>query len=391
MRALRSPSPGNLILLFLFARLVMILSLPLDGLLGYGDLRHFFDLASLGMPFFDFWVEFPPLFPFASRLLFRLAGGRLHIYTYLLTLLLSLAQAGSLGVFVHLAHRFYPPSQAHARSLTYLVLLLAIPYGWWYFDPLAVLCMLLGLHWLFASKDLHAGLALGVGALVKWFPALALAAVWRARPSRRALTVTGLALGLVALVLGGLLVAAPDFTWASLRSQTSKGSWETVWALVDGNLRTGNFGPTTERFDPAAALRPLGNPPRLPPWLTLLPFALLGLWIYRRTRRLEGYRVVAFTGLTWVIYLLWSPGWSPQWVLYLLPLILLGLPARMATLMAFTLVLVNLLEWPLLLSRGYFASLWLTVPLRTLLLGLLAAAFWPQVREMPHTSPEATP
>ena len=62
-------------------------------------------------------------------------------------------------------------------------------------------------------------------------------------------------------------------------------------------------------------------------------------------------------------------------MLYLLPLILLALPRRFAALMAFTLILINLLEWPLLLSRGLFWSLWVIVPLRTALIGLLALAF----------------
>ena len=32
---------------------------------------------------------------------------------------------------------------------------------------------------------------------------------------------------------------------------------------------------------------------------------------------------IAFLGVTWCLFLIWSPGYSPQWVLYLLPLILL--------------------------------------------------------------------
>jgi hypothetical protein len=78
--------------------------------------------------------------------------------------------------------------------------------------------------------------------------------------------------------------------------------------------------------------------------------------------------------------LLWSPGWSPQWVLYLLPIILLVLPEREALLLSLALVLINLLEWPLLLSRGYNWGLWLTIPGRALLLALLAVECWRVVR-----------
>jgi hypothetical protein len=170
-------------------------------------------------------------------------------------------------------------------------------------------------------------------------------------------------------------------TEASILSQTSKGSWETVWALIDGNFHTGNFGPLAERYDPSNAILSRGSPSRISPWLSMVFFAALGGWLFFKAKPEGDERVIdrsaiAFLGLTWCIFLLWSPGYSPQWVLYLLPLVLLALPFRKSVLMAITLVLVSLLEWPLILSRGYFEGLWLVVPLRSLLFILLAIEFW---------------
>jgi hypothetical protein len=181
------------------------------------------------------------------------------------------------------------------------------------------------------------------------------------------------------LVYTGLYVASPSLTLASISSQGSKGSWETVWALLDGNFQTGNFGSEAERFDATAARLPRGEPARLPPWLTLIPFAVLGAWLWWKARLQDDRAVVAFLGLTWCIFLIWSPGWSPQWVLYLLPLILLALPEREGLLLALALVMINLLEWPVMLSRGYNWGLWLTIPVRTLLIVLLAVEFWKSV------------
>ena len=45
-------------------------------------------------------------------------------------------------------------------------------------------------------------------------------------------------------------------------------------------------------------------------------------------------------------------------------------------LFAALLILINLLEWPLLLSRGMFWGLYLTVPLRTALIALLGYDYW---------------
>jgi hypothetical protein len=115
------------------------------------------------------------------------------------------------------------------------------------------------------------------------------------------------------------------------------------------------------------------------PWLTLAPFVIFGLWTFLRTRINNPRSAVSLLGVTWAVFLLWSPGWSPQWVLYLIPLILLTLDEREGFLMTLTLVLANLLEWPILLSRGLFKGLWITVPVRELLLIFLVYLWYRQL------------
>ena len=52
---LRRPAGDQLRMvgLFLAARAFLLISLPLEGLRGYGDFQHFFNLAKLGWPFLD--------------------------------------------------------------------------------------------------------------------------------------------------------------------------------------------------------------------------------------------------------------------------------------------------------------------------------------------------
>jgi hypothetical protein len=362
-------------------RLILFMAMPLEGLQGYGDLKHFFNLTQLGVPFFDFWVEFPPLFPFLSWALASFAGGQEHVYSGLLVMVLSLAQMGSLGLFIRFAGRLYSEEDGFRKGWVYFAVLVGLSYGWWYFDPLAVFFMLVGLGWVLEGRDVPAGLAIATGTLTKLFPILILPIIWRYRSRLSALKITVLSLGVTALVFGILYAASPEMTSASLRSQVNKGSWETVWALVDGNFHTGNFGPESQRYDPKAVVLAQGFSAKIPPWVTLIIFGALGAWFFRKWKSENEGQAVAFLGLTWVVFLLWSPGYSPQWTLYLLPLILLALPEQEAFLMAVTLVFLNLLEWPVLLSRGYFAGLWLTVPLRTILLILLMIAFWRVIKE----------
>ncbi len=362
------------ILVFLISRFAFLAATTVEGLRGYGDFPNFFNIAQMGVPYFDFWSEFPPIFPVISRVIGWVAAGKEHIYFYLLYFILTVAQAVSLMILLGLAGRIYGDDAGLRRGWLYAGLLLGLAYSWWYFDPLAVMLLLLGLVWVMDGKVISAGVAIGVGILVKLFPGLLLVVAWRSLSLRKALIVTVIAGGIVLLVYGPLMIASPQMTTASLLSQGSKGSWETVWALIDGNFQTGNFGPLIERFDPAAASTPRGNPARIPSWLTLVVFAGLGMWIFLRTRPTNDHQKIAFLGTTWGLFLLWSPGYSPQWVLYLLPIILLLFPEREALLFGCAFIIVNLLEWPVLLSRGCSWGLWLTIPLRTILLILFTFA-----------------
>jgi len=55
----------------------------------------------------------------------------------------------------------------------------------------------------------------------------------------------------------------------------------------------------------------------------------------------------------------------------LIPFLLMTLPMRRSLLYILVLTFINLAEWPLLLSRGMNQYLYLTVPLRTVLLAVL--------------------
>lgn len=100
--------PWILVPLLVLGRLLIYLAMPLDGLHGYGDFLHFYQLASLpGWPYFNYWSEFPPVFPFLSAVLFRLSGGQEHVYDYLLIFILLLADAGSLYFFIKINDRTY--------------------------------------------------------------------------------------------------------------------------------------------------------------------------------------------------------------------------------------------------------------------------------------------
>ena len=364
---------------FFVARLLLVVSIPIEGLKSYGDFWFYFSLADLGVPFLELWVEYPPFFPFLSRIVYLAVGGREHSYIYFLVILFSLVQSINIFLFVKIAHKIYDRVESLTRIIIYSFLLVAVFYGWAYFDSLGVFCMLFGLLLTLNKKDISSGLVLGVGGVVKWFPLLLLPTSWLWLGWRKAIKVIIPALLVLLVSWGYLFMVSPDFTEASIMSQGAKGSWETVWAILDGNMETGNFGLSADRQIAETALQPTGRPSRISPWLTLILFCGVGLALFLGSRVDSEKAAIGFFGVTFVLFLLWSPGYSPQWVLYLLPLVMLAFEKRRSVLLAIVLLFVNLLEWPILLSRGLFQYLDEIILLRTGILILMAVLFGQKV------------
>jgi hypothetical protein len=360
--------------------------MTLEGLRGYGDFLNYFNIAALpGWPFMNFWVEYPPVLPFFSALMFRLASGQEHVYDYLLAFMLLAADSMSVWLVARLALRLYPPVEGQLRVVVYMATLLCVAYGWGYYEPLVVMLMLLGIGAVMEGRTARGAVAVGIGIATKFFPAAALLAGWKRLPTRRLVLLAGLSLLPLIISCAVLWQTSPAYTEASLRSQISKGSWQTVWALIDGNFGTGNFGAVQERVDPQQALQMRRNPPVISPLASLVVFGGLGLVAAYRVKPPRGSETLtvrqslSLVGLAWGLFLLWSPGWSPQWILYIIPLILLALPLREGALLVVVMTLLTLLEWPVLLSRGFFWGLWLTIPLRTLLLAVMTASFYTEM------------
>jgi len=360
---------------FLAGRMILLLSLPIEGLKSYGDYWNFFNLAAAGWPYFDIWVEFPPIFPFLSRVIYLAVGGKEHAYIYVLAMFFSIVQAVNVYLFIRIAQKSLIASEWIQRAIVYSLLLVGLFYGWSYFDSLGVFFLLLSLYLSLRGNRLSPGYAMGVGGLVKWFPVFVFPAYVKWRGVKNSIKI-GLILIATTVIAWGLLYAvSPEFVKASLVSQSAKGSWETVWAILDNNLGTGNFNINSNRFDALTATLPAGNPSRISPFLTLPVFLLLGLFVMLKAKIGTEKKFIAFSGFTMILFLLWSPGYSPQWMLYLLPLVLLSFDQNRGNLVGLVLVLLNLLEWPIILSRGLFDYLSWTILLRTVFFGFLAVLF----------------
>lgn len=378
-----SPADFLLILsLFFSSRLMMLLAFPPENLIFYGDYQHYFNVAQLTQegwyPFIHYWYEFPPIFPYLNIGAYLLAGQQLKNYIVILAFILLLVECGTLYLLYRLVAQLRGPAQGIQVAWIYTSLFIPVFFWLGNFDALTTFFILLALYGLFRHKGWWVALGIGLGMMVKFVPVLLLATVWRAWGLRAMLLYGAAVAGITLLILGPFLWLSPTFTLASLQAQAGKSSYQTVWALIDGNRTTGNFGPLRDHLDPAKATQPINNPARLPTWLTLIPFGLVGLFIFSRPQTLHDAHAdaVTFTALTFIIFILWSQGWSPQWQTFLIPLLLLALPVQRAVLFIVVLGFINFLEWPVILSRGLTALLPLSIGIRTLIFILLAVELY---------------
>jgi hypothetical protein len=397
-----------LLLLFLFSSFRLLAQLffrPGGYLRDYSDLHHYLGFSSTSdigyYPFVDYWLEWPPLpswlFVLLYRLSLRLPPWEDHRLWFgaLLEPIPLLFEIGNFVLIYLLAIELHPlptpPLSLAGRGAggeggawerpflvasLYAALFVPVYALAGFFDAIPLFFMLLGVWLLLRGRGGAAGAAFGFGFAVKLTPVVLLAAGLRSLSRWRDRARHLLAAAFVILAtLAPFLALRPEFLWAGLRGVLGRSSWETVWALLEGYYGFGRVG--GDRLNPAETDFTI-HPATLP-WLPItLAFVALGVWIYtRRADYAKPRSVVALSALTIVLLLLYSKGYSPQFLVYLLPFCLLLLPPGRAVLYALLLTFLNFLEQPI-----YFALFadehWLlagVIVARTLLFVALAGEF----------------
>jgi hypothetical protein len=331
--------------------------------------------ASQGFyPSVHYWMEYQPIFPWIPVGIYRLSlllpnwGEPGFWFNVLLGTFFLLAETANLVLLYLIAKRLH--GQEIAIRIAWIYSLLFLPLlvmlGW--FDVFALTFLLLALYLVLADRPLTSGAIAGLGFLAKLLPIIAVPVAFWCEPTwkRRALLVAVTLLTIAAVALPFYLLNPELFT-LSWTVNLKRSSWETVWALLEGFTSYGLAG-GGNRFDPAEA-GALQHPSTLPWGLISAGFALvyLYLWItarnkFRGTRdkgqgagdvfvpcplSLSSFRAVAFTGLTLNLVTLYLKGYSPQFIVWLLPFILLLLPNLRGLIYALLLSAVNLVESPL--------------------------------------------
>jgi len=240
-------------------------------------------------------------------------------------------------------------------------------------EPLPALLALVAVACLVRRRPALAGLAIGAGATLKLFPLLLLPAAivfvesWRAR--------LRLTLACAAVVLAVFIppaVANLEVFLSPIRWQSGRPAWESWYAFINwaigaphefrapyfADISVGDgfgwvFWGITPRISVLVSPVPAA-PPRLENLVSFAGAALVVLACFAARRRavpaLYRWGLFSLAG-----FLFWSPGWSPQYELYLVPFVLLAVrPPGTGLVAALLLEGLTLLEYPVLLPWAYF-------------------------------------
>jgi hypothetical protein len=374
--------------------------------------REFAQLTRQGyFPYVNLWTTYPPLFPFlmiglwwVSSLLPPWEFPNLW-FSLLLGGTFLLFEAGNLILVYAIARRLGDQRRALRTAWFYAILFTPVYTLTGWFESYPIFFFLLSLYLLLRRRFLWSAAATGVGFMIKLIPVILLpvgARIVNAKyqiPNtkghgarrkwciavrfrslsfdicRLILYFGTFALTVVAIGLP-LYLLSPRLVWGPFVISDVRETWETVWALLEGKFGYGII-PLDMRnlaWDPAS------GPGSSLPWLWItVAFGLVYLFAYTRPFDWKSARdVVAFTGFTVILFLLYSKGYSPQWLGWALVFVALLLPNLRGAFYAIVLGALNLVE-----ANVFFTIVpdehWLlvaTVGLRTLIFLLLAVEFF---------------
>jgi uncharacterized membrane protein len=350
------------------------------------------------VPYRDFGVEYPPggLPVFAAP---AVGHDGFSLYNREFQILMALCGAGALLAMTLTLRSLAASARRTAAALAFaalapLVLGSVILYR---YDLWPAVLAVAGLAAVLAGRERLGFASLGLGIAAKVFPAVllppALAYVWRTRGRREALLCLGACAAVAAAVVVPFLALAPDGLWDSVVQQVTRPLQ--IESLGSGVLlaahQVGGLAITMESSRGSQNLA--GS---LPDALgtassVLLALVLFGIWAAAARGAATPERLVRFSAASVVAFVALGKVLSPQFLIWLIPLVPLVRGRRgfaASALLGLALLLTQLWfpirYWDLALGFEAFPS-WLVLARDLVLFVLLAVLL------VPATEPERAP
>ena len=345
------------------------------------------------VPYRDFGVEYPPgaLPVFAAP---AIGHDGFRLYNREFQILMALCGIAALSAMTLALRSLAASAERTAGALAFaalapLVLGSVILYR---YDLWPAALAVGGLAAVLAGRERLGFASLGLGIAAKVFPAVllppALAYVWRRRGRREALLCLGAAAGVVAAVVVPFLALAPHGVWDSIVRQTTRPlQIESLASAV--LLAAHQMGGLAITMESSRGSQNLAG--SLPDALgtassALLVLALIGIWAAAARGPATPERLVRFSAASVVAFVALGKVLSPQFLIWLIPLVPLvrGRRGVVASALLGLALLLTQLWFPIrywdLVAFDAVPS-WLVLARDLVLLVLLAVLLAPRGRE----------
>jgi hypothetical protein len=280
------------------------------------------------LPYRDFSVEYPPgaLPAFAAA---ALGDPSFNVYNRAFQVLLALCGIGALAAMAAALRALGASSERAAAALGFFALsplvlgsVILYRYDLW---PAAL--TVAGLAAVLLRRERLGFAALGLGVAAKAFPAVAIppavAYVWRTRGRREALVCLGAAVAVALAVIVPFLALAPHGVWESIvRQSTRPLQIESLGsALLLAAHHTWGLALTMESSHGSQNL--VGSLPHAVGSVSsaLLAAVLVGIWVAAARLPATPDRLVRFTAASLTAFVVFDKVLSPQFLIWLLPLV----------------------------------------------------------------------
>ena len=357
-----------------FRAFILLAYRPGGHILDFSDYYFYQEFAQMDrqgyVPYKTLWTTYPPLFPTLMINMWRLSNllppwEFHHLWFRLMfggTLLIF--ETGNFILIYLISLKLYPSQKHHDASLKVVGIYacLFVPVytltGW--FESYPLFFYLLSLYLLIQRRPYLSAFFSGVGFMVKLIPLLLIPLGVRVMPIKSTwarLKIKWLNLDIdlweVAKYATVFIITVtaigypfyklnPDLILSPFRMTGFRLPWETVWALLEGNYDYGII--------PLDMRNLTWPPPEMPqstlPWLWItVGFTFIYTFLYtRHIKWQQPHVMVAFAGLTYCMFLLYSKGYSPQWLIWLLVFSSILLPNMRGVMYAIILSTTNIIE-----------------------------------------------
>ncbi|MFB0514584.1 MAG: ArnT family glycosyltransferase, partial [Candidatus Bathyarchaeia archaeon] len=358
------------------------------------DWLEFFEPVQNGyLPYIDFHVGYPPIGFLTFLPLVFLSNFNLTIFSALMRTINAFFLIMAVLLIYLIVYKVRNKRDAIISALIVMVSFSTISYNRHSNDSIALFFALLAVYFMLDRKICSAGLAIGLGAMVKIIPGLlVIPAFKRFKGTRERVLLLGSAY-MVILLLNLPFVIINPFMWlGTYLYNGARGPWETIWALIEGWYGPGGakaLHPYFEAFIPYTQLMTFYHPSPHDqayyawhyPWLPTLLFVLGIASLLLSYFIINKHDVTKEVALTLFLFMFFSKGYSPQFTIFMLPFMAMALEGTKKIYLCAMLETGTILQWVVWGVPGFYSPMALpsAVILRTitfaLVIGILMTHF----------------